>query len=59
MSKLKFLNGNLPKTSYLNIRLDELIIKELKAKADEENRTLSNLVETIIKDYLSKRGDKK
>jgi predicted transcriptional regulator len=58
MNKLEFSNGSLPKTSYLNIRLDEQSTKQLKELANKENRTLSNLVETIIKDYLNKRGDK-
>jgi len=35
-----------------SVRLDESILNELKAIAQEENRTLSNLVETILKRYV-------
>ena len=35
-----------------SVRLDEEILLELKAISKEENRSLSNLVETILKRYI-------
>ena len=32
----------------LSIRLDEEMIEELRVSAKKENRTLSNLIETIL-----------
>ena len=35
-----------------SFRFDEDFVEELRAIAKEENRTLSNFVETILKEYL-------
>ena len=37
----------------LSTRLDEELIEELKIIAQEENRSVSNLVETILKRYVA------
>ena len=39
-------------------RLDEILIMELKKIAEEENRNLSNVIETIIKKYLKEKATK-
>ncbi|WP_082989510.1 ribbon-helix-helix protein, CopG family [Christensenella intestinihominis] len=39
----------------LSIRLDEKMIRDLRVCAEKENRNLSNLIETILKDYLKKQ----
>lgn len=46
------------KDTNLNIRMNSELLEKLKDQALKENRTLSNLVETILKDYLNRRGDK-
>ena len=38
----------------VSIRLDEQFIQELKNVAENQNRSLSNLIETVLKEYLSK-----
>ena len=35
-----------------SVRLNEELLKELKIIAEEENRSLSNLVETVLKKYV-------
>lgn len=40
----------------LSIRLDEEMIEELRVSAKKENRTLSNLIETILKDHLKRKS---
>lgn len=37
----------------VSVRLDESFIEKLRQIAEEQNRTLSNLVETVLKDYVS------
>lgn len=37
----------------ISVRLDEELIRKLKEIAEQENRSLSNLVETVLKDYVS------
>ena len=39
----------------VSVRMDEWIIDELRAIAESENRPLSNLIETIIKQYLASK----
>ena len=39
----------------LSIRLDEEFINELKIIAKNENRPLSNLIETVLKRYVSSK----
>jgi hypothetical protein len=39
----------------VNVRLDDQTLKELHAVAAEENRSLSNLVFTVLRDWLDKR----
>lgn len=39
----------------LSVRLDEPLIQELKTIAQAENRPLSNLIETILKQYVATR----
>ena len=40
-----------------SVRLDEELLNELKKIADEENRTLSNLVETVLKRYVQSKKE--
>jgi predicted HicB family RNase H-like nuclease len=42
------------KDSILHIRINAELKQEAIAKAKQENRTLSNLIEKLIKDYLKK-----
>lgn len=39
----------------VSIRLDEDLIRNLKEAAQKQNRSLSNLVETILKEYASRQ----
>ncbi len=39
-----------------NARIDEALKREAEALAGEENRTLSNLLETALREYLARRG---
>jgi hypothetical protein len=41
-----------------NVRLDDATMGELRAIAVEENRTISNLISTIIRDWLTQRRAK-
>ncbi len=36
----------------MNIRVDEAVLKALKERANRENRTLSNLVETLLREAV-------
>jgi len=36
----------------LNIRIDPELLEALKKQAEQENRTLSNLVDTILREYV-------
>jgi len=38
-----------------SVRLDEELLNELKTIAKDENRTLSNLVETVLKKYINSK----
>ena len=38
----------------ISIRLDEDLIDRLKEVAEQENRTMSNLIETILKQHLGR-----
>ena len=38
----------------VSIRLDEQFIQDLRNVAENQNRSLSNLIETVLKEYLSK-----
>lgn len=40
-----------------SVRLDEQMVEKLRAYAKEENRNLSNMIETILLQYLSNRED--
>ena len=42
----------------LSVRLDQELINKLKLIAKDENRPLSNLVETILKQYVKKNSEK-
>ena len=37
----------------VSIRLDENFIQKLRDIAETQNRTLSNLIETVLKEYVS------
>ena len=37
----------------VSIRMDEETIQKLKEIAEQQNRSLSNLVETVLKEYVS------
>ncbi len=39
----------------ISVRLDEALIAKLKKLALEENRTMSNLVETVLKNYVKNK----
>jgi predicted DNA-binding protein len=39
---------------HYSIRIEETIIEQLKKIADKENRTVANLIETAIKQYIEK-----
>ena len=39
---------------YLNVRVDPDLKKQLQALAKRENRTLSNLVETVLSNYAKR-----
>lgn len=39
-----------------SFRLSEQMIEELQSYAEIENRSLSNLVETILKNYLKEKN---
>ena len=39
----------------VSVRLDEEFIQKLIELAEQQNRSLSNLVETVLKDYVSKQ----
>jgi len=41
----------------VNLRLPEEVIVQLKAEAKEQKRTLNNLLEVIIDEYLQNRQD--
>lgn len=38
-----------------SFRLDEELAERLKVQAAAENRNLSNLIETVLKEYLKKK----
>ena len=42
-----------------SVRLDEQMVERLRIYAQEENRNLSNMIETILLQYLSKRDGEK
>ncbi len=44
------------KDSILHIRINKELLERLRTIALIENRTLSNLVETILKDYLKEKS---
>jgi len=37
----------------LNVRIDEALLALLKKRAEDENRSLSNLVETLLKQAVA------
>ncbi len=39
-----------------SFRLSEQMVEELQKHAENENRSLSNLVETILKNYLKRKN---
>jgi predicted transcriptional regulator len=39
----------------LNVRIEQEIREQLQRLAKEENRTLSNLVETVLLDYVQRK----
>ena len=43
----------------LSVRLDQELIDELKIIAKDDNRPLSNLVETILKQYTKSKNKPK
>lgn len=42
-----------------NITIDEHLWQKLVNEAHKQNRKNSNMIETIIRDYFDKKGDKK
>ena len=43
----------------VNLRLQEDVIKKLKAEAEKQKRSMNNLLEVIIDEYLNKQNDDK
>ncbi len=43
----------------VNLRLQEDVIKKLKAEAEKQKRSMNNLLEVIIDEYLNKHRDEK
>ena len=43
----------------VNLRLQEDVIKKLKAEAEKQKRSMNNLLEVIIDEYLNKQNDYK
>lgn len=39
----------------LPVRVDETVLKKLKEFAKKDNRTLSNYVETVLKNYVNRK----
>lgn len=39
----------------LPVRVDEIVLKKLKEFAKKENRSLSNFVETVLKNYVNRK----
>lgn len=37
----------------VSIRLDDQLVQELRVIAQVQNRSLSNLIETVLKEYLA------
>ena len=44
-----------PDKKVYSFRLEENLVKELKRYAARENRSFSNFIETILKEYLAER----
>ena len=42
----------------VSVRLDEAFSQQLREIAEKQNRSLSNLVETVLKDYVSNQEKK-
>ena len=42
----------------VNLRLPEEVIKELKSEAEKQKRSVNNLLEVIIGEYLEKQKEK-
>lgn len=42
-----------------SFRLDEDLIKKLQAQADSENRSISNLIETVLFNFINIQNGKK
>ena len=38
----------------VSLRMDEQVIEDLRAVAGKQNRSLSNLIETVLKQYLAR-----
>lgn len=43
----------------INLRLPEKVIEQLKEEAKKQKRSVNNLLEFIIDEYLNKQGDAK
>ncbi len=43
----------------VSVRLDENLLEQLKERAEAENRPLSNLIETVLKRFVSENKTKK
>ena len=43
----------------VNLRLPESVIKQLKAEAEKQKRSVNNLLEVIIDEYLQKQKSEK
>ncbi|MBQ1264722.1 MAG: ribbon-helix-helix protein, CopG family [Oscillospiraceae bacterium] len=43
----------------VSVRLDEDLIAKIRTLAEKENRSFSNLVETVLKKYADKQSEQK
>lgn len=49
----------MPKDDHVTIRIDTVLKTALLKLARKQNRTLSNLIETVLQDYVEKQQEKK
>jgi hypothetical protein len=49
----------LKKLHVLSVRVDDLTLEELQDAADEENRPVSNMIATILRQWQVERAKKK
>ena len=53
---IMYLGGKTMSSQLKSMRFDKEIIKKVEELAKEENRSFSNMVQTILKEYFKKAG---